>query len=719
MLNKEQQEACNKIEKWFKNPKDKPIFTLAGYAGTGKAQPIDTVIPTPNGFKQLSQLSIGDFVFDRNGYPTKVSGIFPQGYIDSYRVYFEDGRVTECNDEHLWTVYTSKDKFITKTLRELMSSGLRYESSKGAYKYKVPICNPVDYPVRDFAISPYDAGVILAKGEAINDLETSSQDRSIPEIYKISSIRQRYELLQGLFDMRGSITYNDGRYSLRFNTNNYDLCVGIIEIVESLGYFSPTIMRDEREKYSNSVYYNLIINIPNEDKKYFFRKSKMRDLAVEAENKNKRKKYDRIAITKVVKCAPKEMLCIMVDNEEHLYLTNNYIVTHNTFLINHLVNIVLNLPKEKIAYVAPTAKAASVLIQKGLPASTIHRTFYINDDDKIVNGRKVPHFIKKKEISDYELVIIDEVSMVSKKILEDILSFEIPVLACGDPGQLPPVMAEDNHLLDHPDATLTEIVRQAEDSPIIQVATMARNKEFIPYGKYGDNVFVVKRSSIKDETFNKLVMQADQIICGTNNTRRSINEYVRKLYNKTSIYPEVGDKVICCQNNYDFTLGENAEYPLANGIIGKVESIKPVNVDEGLSQMVFKPDFLDFKTEPLIIDNGIFISDDFFYDRHQKIYELEDKSYTIVRQLSKKKDEDEEVYRSRLAIELKNRTKSKDEFQICQFDFGYAISCHKSQGSEWDNIIVFDESKVFPTNREKWLYTAITRAKKNLIIIRN
>ena len=407
------------------------------------------------------------------------------------------------------------------------------------------------------------------------------------------------------------------------------------------------------------------------------------------------------------------------ESEDQIFTLAGHAGTGKTYLIKYLVENVLPVDMGQVAYIAPTAKAASVLIKKGLPATTIHRLIYINDDEYEINGRKVPHFIKKKEIPRFKLIIIDEVSMVSKEILKDIMSFGIKVLACGDPAQLPPVMAEDNGLLYHPDYTLTEIVRQESDNPIIQIATMARNEQYIPYGKYGNDVYVVRRAQLSKSTMDKLLKDADQIICGTNANRRFLNSYIRELYGRKSQFPTVDDKVICCQNNYDFDLGNDHEYPLANGMIGYIKSFERVNIESGLSKLTFQPDFIpDFVSDELISDDGIFLGKDFLYDRHQRVYKLKDDKYALVKSLSKIDGESDAVRRARIAEELQNRNKAVKDFQISQFDFGYAISCHKSQGSEWDNVIVFDESDCFKGLEYKWLYTAITRAKKKLIIIR-
>lgn len=404
-----------------------------------------------------------------------------------------------------------------------------------------------------------------------------------------------------------------------------------------------------------------------------------------------------------------------------IFTLAGYAGTGKTYLINYLINSVLDVDKEKIASVTPTGKAASVLIQKGTSACTIHRLIYTCEDSgrKDSRGKPIPLFIKKKSLPDYELIILDEVSMIGKKIMQDLISFNIPILAIGDPGQLQPVLSERHDLLDHPDYILTEIVRQSEDDPIIKISTMARNGEYIPYGKYGDNVVVIAKDKIKEETLNKLLVNADQVICGKNTTRIYLNYYIRSLLGFSGEFPIEGDKLICIQNNYEIFVDNDEMFPLVNGNIGYCKNFLNVNPEEKLAKIVFHSEFVsDYNEDEIICDSGIFTNGDFEYDRHQKIYILENGKITPRRSLTKKSEMSDSEYRRLVAIELSNRTKSEGEVQISQFDFGYAISCHKAQGSEFDKVIVFDESKCFSGERNKWLYTAITRAKKKLIIIR-
>lgn len=405
---------------------------------------------------------------------------------------------------------------------------------------------------------------------------------------------------------------------------------------------------------------------------------------------------------------------------KQIFTLAGYAGTGKTFLIHHIINNVLDINIDQVASVAPTGKAASVLIQKGTPATTIHRLIYHCQDTgkKSPNGKKILQFIKKKSLDYYKLIVLDEVSMVGKKVLEDLISFGVPILAVGDPGQLQPVMAERHDLLVKPDAILTDIVRQAADDPIINLATKVRNNETLQCGKYGKYAYVINKNSISRESLDKLLRCADQIICGKNTTRMYLNKYVRNLLGKTGNFPNEGDKLICVQNNYTVSVDNAEVYPLVNGCIGYCKSFTEVNPEYNLGQISFSADFVeDPNLDPIIIDDGIFTDNQFCYDMHQKVYELEDGSFYPA--MYKTKDTSDKDFSSWASKELHYKLNAKDVIQLSQFEFGYAISCHKAQGSEFDMVIVFDESDCFPAERSRWLYTAITRAKKKLVVIKS
>lgn len=320
-----------------------------------------------------------------------------------------------------------------------------------------------------------------------------------------------------------------------------------------------------------------------------------------------------------------------------------------------------------IKYVAFTGKAALVLRNKGLPATTIHKLIY----NAHYNPKtRTYYFTKKKYLDeDIDLIIVDEVSMVSKSILKDLASFKIPIIALGDPMQLEAI-GERNHLLTHPDIFLDEVHRQALDNDIIKLSMEVRTQT--PWSNYSNSQYV---KIINRQDINSGILKwADQILAGTNYTKNSINKTMRQLYGRTTDLPEEGDKIICLKNYWD-TMNRNYS-PLVNGMIGYVQNIY-MKVDNGDAVIGHKfiCDFIpdtetNYPYRRLMMDANIF----------------------------------------------KNIAPA-DNNDLKQFDYAYAITVHKSQGSEWNKVVIFDEY-FRGTNHTKWLYTAITRAKEKLVLIK-
>lgn len=359
--------------------------------GEGKAIPINTDIPTPNGWKKAKDIKVGDFLFDRKGMPTKVLGVFPQGKKDTYEIITKDGRTAKASKDHLWTVYNqySRKNPITLTTEEMLNKGI---SLKRGYRFHLPTNEAVEYCSQDLLIDPYVMGMFLGNGcknvnkdfvlsskdievleilkEKLNaykykqsdsnyncffyksntdrlkirDInskyeellsDTLSGDKYIPEEYKISSIEQRWELIQGLMDSDGNIhKEKDGnRYNVSFSTTSKRLKDDILEVFYSLGLSATWRLGKTKEKNNvRNNQYVIRINIPHEQKVNLFKLSRKKNIAIESSKQNPKKKdYSRIAIVDIKKTEiSEEHVCFKVDNEEHLFLTENYIVTHNT-----------------------------------------------------------------------------------------------------------------------------------------------------------------------------------------------------------------------------------------------------------------------------------------------------------------------------------------------------------------------------------------------------
>lgn len=283
--------------------------------------------------------------------------------------------------------------------------------------------------------------------------------------------------------------------------------------------------------------------------------------------------------------------------------------------------------------------------------------------------------------SNCDIVVVDEVSMLPKQMWELLLSHKVHVVACGDPGQLPPI-GEENGILDSPDIFLDEIMRQAAESEIIRLSEDIRARKSIKVFK-GTEINIVPKKELCDG----MLLWADQILCGKNDTRHQLNDYYRnmKLGWQYTLEPVSGDKIICLKNNWDKITGIGDA--LVNGTIGTLLSIdtRPSKYLGTEANINFRPETYD---EDNIIDQ----------DFHNVLIDWK-------------------------LITTHEPTINKDNFKMFprwlrpeQFDYGYVITTHKSQGSEYDNVLVVEEM-LKATDHARWLYTAVTRAAKKLTLV--
>lgn len=395
------------------------------------------------------------------------------------------------------------------------------------------------------------------------------------------------------------------------------------------------------------------------------------------------------------KAADKKICDWFFNGTRQVFVLTGYAGTGKTALLKHTVTESLKLiDGESAAFVTPTGKAATVLIKNGVSACTVHRLIYQSqtvEQEVEVNGKKITVerlIFRRRESIDksIRLIILDEASMVSDDMLADILNFGVKVLLCGDNAQLPPVEGFNTYLKD-PDYTLTQIVRQQLDNPIIKLSKLAREGQPIPFGNYGKRAYVYYGRNFTGSARAGLLARCDQIICGLNKTRTRLNDEVRRIMGFNGL-PQHGEKLICTLNNWEQYIDGEMRFNLVNGIIGT--AIEPFYDRErhmGFTQ--FKPDFLDERCpEALPFDTGVFEDGEYRYKHGDTFARFDENG------------------------------EATGVFTLNRFEYGYCISCHKAQGSEFNNVIVFDESYAFKEDRNRWLYTAITRAKEKLILIR-
>ena len=311
------------------------------------------------------------------------------------------------------------------------------------------------------------------------------------------------------------------------------------------------------------------------------------------------------------------------------------------------------------AFAAFTGKAALVMRSKGCAgATTIHALIYRASEGD--NGAPTFTLNHDGPASRAGLIVIDECSMVDAELGRDLLSFGKPILVLGDPAQLPPVKGGGFFTESEPDVMLTTIHRQAQDDPIIRLSEIVRSGGEIEYGQYGESR-VIRR----DEIDAADVLAADQILLGVNRTRRLYNQRIRQLKGTTETLPVAGDKLVCLRN--DRVKG------LINGGLWRVETLS------GL-----RKDFVRMTVT----------SED---DPGRSAVKV-----AVLRQFFEGIDAD-----------LPYATRRESD----EFDYGYALTVHKAQGSQWDKVYLFDESFVFREDKRRWLYTGVTRASEQITVV--
>jgi exodeoxyribonuclease-5 len=396
--------------------------------------------------------------------------------------------------------------------------------------------------------------------------------------------------------------------------------------------------------------------------------------------------------------------------DQQVFSIAGYAGVGKSTVVKHLVDD-LGLDDDDVVYGTFTGKAAHVLRKKGVPCRTIHSLAYTVHQASEIEMAKLrtkldaleetavtlpraeraavdieiaqlrqelkemrqPKFglNEESEIRDAKLTVLDEVSMVGDEMARDVLSFGRPTLVLGDPGQLPPIKGEGAFHRREPDITLTEIHRQAAESAVIRLATMARQGEPIPYGQHDDFVWKMPQHGVTAEQ----LLHGGQVICGMNKTRFNLNNAMRHAagFNGSVLPTGPGEKIICLKNRNDLGLLNGMFIELSQVVPGDETMFLAAIVTEdgeaiggGVAQLVYAGHFLDH------------------------------------RQLDKQRDDRD--------WRIKRR--------IVEATYGWAITGHKSQGSQWENIIVIDDKwGRSREDRNRWLYTALTRAESGLVIL--
>ncbi|MFA9289230.1 MAG: ATP-dependent RecD-like DNA helicase [Weeksellaceae bacterium] len=332
-------------------------------------------------------------------------------------------------------------------------------------------------------------------------------------------------------------------------------------------------------------------------------------------------------------------------------------------------------PKLKVGFASYTGKAARVLrntlneqnvVLTQDTVSTIHALIYspmVNDKEEIIGW-------KTKDKVDRSLIIIDEASMVDSIIWSHLLSYKVPIIVVGDHGQLPPIKGSFN-LMEKPQLRLEQIHRQAEQNPIIGLSIQAREHGMVREGRYSDTV---RKYNMEDpdsnEAMQDLLSNFDNdtlILCGYNTTRTRLNNHIRNILGYDSPTPTSGDRVICLRNNH--------KNHIFNGMLGTIVNISTKN-DEWYEAEIAMDDEIGTYEGLIAIKQ---------FNAPSALNFTDKRAQTVKGDL---------------------------------FDFGYALTVHKAQGSQAKRVILFEERFKQMSDEEwkRWLYTAVTRAEEELYI---
>jgi len=377
-----------------------------------------------------------------------------------------------------------------------------------------------------------------------------------------------------------------------------------------------------------------------------------------------------------------------------VYRVGGYAGTGKTHLLSELRNEIFTLKKRtNVAFATFTGKASSVLKTKLIEVNSIRGDDYVGTIHGLIyraltkyDKRLGTYVIVGWKLIDhddffYDVIIIDEGSMVSQEIWTDLMKFGVPIIVVGDHGQLPPVSAKAFSLMTNPDFVLTKIHRQAEGNAIIQLSAFVRQNGYIPFNHvWSKGVFKINWDHNKAK---ELWEEADHdenliVLCGFNATRCGLNNKIRKQmgYKKETPYP--GERIVCLRNNHTIKL--------MNGQIG--------------TMLWLMPDDEDLYRITLEVDG--------YVDPYECLVSME--TFGQVTYTTYGDDK-----KSRAA-----RKYAKDQgYELDFFDYGYCISVHKSQGSEWNKVILFEQRTKYWDDDyyKRWLYTGITRAKEKLMVV--
>jgi exodeoxyribonuclease-5 len=330
---------------------------------------------------------------------------------------------------------------------------------------------------------------------------------------------------------------------------------------------------------------------------------------------------------------------------------------------------------KKVLSAAYTGKAAQVLRKKGVEnVQTIHSMIYSPRTNKETGEL---YFVNNEgSAGDADLIVLDECSMIDMRVASDLRALGKKILVMGDEGQLPPVKGTGAFTNRAPDATLHEIHRQAAESPILELATMAREGKPLPIGYQKGVVQVLE---LNRDTQRLIYNPHTQPLCGKNRVRWIYNQRIRMKRGFEGPVPECGERVICSRNNHSRAM--------FNGMMGTVRS---VHSHYGIRLKSGKKLPHDFYLMSVAMEDG---------------------------DVQKSLRVDPYLFNQTLTAQPCTKIEMPKKEQLDEFDFGYMITVHKAQGSSWPHVTIVDDSSAFREEKNRWLYSGLTRAIEGLTVL--
>jgi ATP-dependent exoDNAse (exonuclease V) alpha subunit len=374
------------------------------------------------------------------------------------------------------------------------------------------------------------------------------------------------------------------------------------------------------------------------------------------------------------------------DNEKYVTICG-YAGVGKSTLVRFAIEA-LNVDENKVVYCSYTGKAAEVLRKKGNKnAMTLHKLLY--DSFPRPGGG---FYRKPKTYLEYNIVVVDEISLAPKSMLEMLLKHNVFCIFIGDNFQLPQIDKNESHdFLEHPHVFLSTVMRQAAESEIIQLTMKIRNGEDIPYSEGKETIIIPKKELVTGH-----MLWANQIICATNATRVSLNNQMRELLGYSGS-PQSGEKMICLRNYWE-DFSEDGDAVLVNGTTGILKN--------PFETFIVAPNYIKMRNHKMDIICGNFISDE------GKVFQSVEMDKVMIAT-----GESCLNWQEQFALgKIKNKI---GDIIPRQFTYGYAITAHKAQGSEFDKVLVLEER--FPFDKiehARWLYTAATRSAEKLVLVR-